>query len=88
MNDQVEAEFGGVAIAEVDHLLEFVRRIYMQKGKGHRARKKGFLSEAEKDGGVFTDRVKQHGALAFGDDFSHDMNALRFKLLEMTAGGH
>jgi len=88
VDDQVEAEFGGVAITKLDHFLEFVAGIDVQKREGNGAGKEGFLREAQQDGGIFADGIKQDGALAFGDNFAHDVNALRFELLEVTAGGH
>ena len=88
MDNEIETEFGGVAVAEVDHFLELVGSIDVQEGEGNGAGIEGFLGEAQEDGGIFADGIEQHGSLAFGDDFAHDVNAFRFELLEVTAGGH
>ena len=37
MNDELEAEFGGVAVAEFDHLAEFVAGVDVEKREWDRA---------------------------------------------------
>jgi hypothetical protein len=88
MDDEMDAEFGRVAIAKLDHLLELIAGVYVQEGKGNLAGIESLLGEPKQDRGIFSDGVEQDGTLALGDDFAQDVNAFRFQLLEVAERGH
>ncbi len=57
VDDEIEAKFGGVAVAELDHFLELVAGIDVEEREGDGAGKEGLLGEAKEDGGVFADGI-------------------------------
>jgi hypothetical protein len=88
VDDEFEAEPGGVAIAELDHFFELIAGIDVQQRERDGAGEEGLLGEAEEHRRVFADGIEQYRTLTFGDHFAHDVDAFRLELLEMSAGRH
>ena len=83
-DDEVEAEFGGVAVAEFEHLAEFVAGVDVEERERDGRRVEGLLRKAQHDGGVFADGVEHHRVLKLGDDLAEDVDALGLEQLDVT----
>ena len=55
----------------------------MHQREGDLARIEGLLGQAKHDGRILSDRIQHDGILEFRRDFADDVDALRFKLLQM-----
>ena len=83
-DDELEAEFGGVAVAEFEHLAELVAGVDVKEREGNGRGVEGLLREAQHDGGVFADGVEHHRVLELGGDLAEDVDALGLEELNVA----
>ena len=83
IDQQLQAQLAGIVIAEFDHFAKLPCRVYMHQGERRLAGVKCLHRQVQHHGGVFADGIQHDGALEFGGDFSNDMDAFRFQLLEV-----
>ncbi len=84
-DEQLRADISGHAVAELKHLAELVTGVDVQQreresGPG----KKAFCASRSMTEESLPMRVEHDGPLELGRDFAQDVNALRFKKLEVS----
>ena len=87
VDDQPRADFLRVAVAELDHLPELVRRVDVQERERNRPRIERLLRQAQQHRRVLADRVQHDRPLELGDDLAHDGDAFRFERAEVIEHG-
>jgi hypothetical protein len=84
MDNQPDSQPGCESIPELDHFLELVGCVDVQEGERNGARVKRFLSQAHHYGRILANAVKHHRTLEFGSNLADDVNAFRFKRLQVA----
>ncbi len=88
VDDQLCADFGGVAIAKFDHLAKLVGGVDVQQREGDRRRVESLLGQPQQDRGILADGVEHHRTLELRRDLAHDMDAFGFEQPKMAKLRH
>ena len=80
---QLEANLFRHAIAELDHFVELPTRIDVHQRERNLAWIERLLSQTEHHARILSDGIQHDGILKFRGDFTDDVNAFSFKLLQM-----
>src|SRR5690606_25614178 len=83
MNNQVKAEFFHLSVAKLNHFAELPGGVDMHQGKRQAAWIKCLQCQVKHDRGVLAYGVQHHWVAELGGDFTDDMDALCFQLLEV-----
>jgi len=84
VDDQVEAKFGGAAIAKRDHLLKFPGSVHVQERERRLSRPERFLRKVQHHRAILVDGIEHRRLAELRGDFAHDVDALRLELGEMA----
>src|SRR5262245_46110961 len=83
MDEKIDPEPAGLAVAKGDHLAELPRRVDMEQRERRLARIEGFQRQMQHHRGILADRVEHHRVAELGRDLAHDMDALRLELAKI-----
>ena len=83
MHDEVEAQRGGGAVAEGDHVAELPRRVDVQHREGRPLGKERLARQVQEDGGVLADRIEQHRLAELRRRLAEDVDALGLEQIEV-----
>ena len=73
---QADAEVLGVAVPELEHLVEVAPGVHVQDGEGHRGRPEGLPRQVQHDDGVLAAREHERRALELGRHLAEDVDRL------------
>jgi len=83
-DNQFRAEFLRATVAKFNEFGKFMAGFDVQKRHRNVRRTKRFFREAQQADGILAAGKKQGRALEFARDFTHDVNRLRFEILQMV----
>src|SRR6185503_19789555 len=84
MHDQLCADLGDVAVAELDHFRKLIARIYVQQGEWDFSGIECLLRQAQHHRRVITNRVQHYGKNKFRYCFPQNEDAFCFEFFEMS----
>ena len=74
----------GAAVAKLDEFGKFVTSLDVQERHGNVRRAERFFRQAQEADGILAAGKKQRGAFKLSCDFTHNVNRLGFKILQMV----
>jgi hypothetical protein len=83
MDDQFQAQFAYISVAEFNHLAEFPGGVYVQQRKRRLAGKKRFQRQLQHDCRILSDGIEHYRPLKFCCYLADDVDAFRFKLFQV-----
>jgi hypothetical protein len=82
-DDELGTKLLGAAVAELNQLWKFVAGLDVEERHWDVRGAKGLFREAQQADGILAARKEQGGALELGGDLAHDVDRLRFEMLQM-----